>query len=79
MAADPRIITTTDELAAFCELAKQQPYVTLDTEFLRAGRARGCITVDGLGMLLHQAAPGFERWFGVRPEVDEPLRAAVLG
>ena len=35
MAADPRIITTTDELAAFCELAKQQPYVTLDTEFLR--------------------------------------------
>lgn len=35
MAADPRIITTTEELAAFCELAKQQPYVTLDTEFLR--------------------------------------------
>ena len=54
-------------------------YTPLDTEFLRAGRARGCITVDGLGMLLHQAAPGFERWFGVRPEVDESLRAAVLG
>lgn len=35
MAAEPRIITTTDELAAFCELAKSQPYVTLDTEFLR--------------------------------------------
>ena len=34
--------------------------------------------VDGLGMLLHQAAPGFERWFGIRPEVDEDLRAAVL-
>jgi len=35
MAAEPRIITTTEELAAFCELAKAQPYVTLDTEFLR--------------------------------------------
>ena len=54
-------------------------YTPLDTEFLRAARARGCTTVDGLGMLLHQAAPGFERWFGVRPEVDQPLRAAVLG
>ena len=35
MTAEPRIITTTDDLAAFCELAKAQPYVTLDTEFLR--------------------------------------------
>ncbi len=41
--------------------------------------ARGLATVDGLGMLLHQAAPGFEAWFGVRPEVDAELRAAVLG
>ena len=38
----------------------------------------GLTAVDGLGMLLHQAAPGFERWFGVRPEVDAELRAAVL-
>ena len=53
-------------------------YTPLDTLFLREARARGCTTVDGLGMLLHQAAPGFERWFGVRPEVDEDLRAAVL-
>ena len=37
---------------------------------LREAEAQGCITVDGLGMLLHQAAPGFERWFGQRPEVD---------
>jgi shikimate dehydrogenase len=37
------------------------------------------VAVDGLGMLLHQAVPAFERWFGVRPEVDEGLRAAVLG
>lgn len=54
-------------------------YTPLDTDFLCAARTRGCATVDGLGMLLHQAAPGFERWFGVRPEVDETLRAAVLG
>jgi shikimate dehydrogenase len=39
----------------------------------------GCVTVDGLGMLLHQAAPGFERWFGKRPEVDQATRDAVLG
>jgi len=53
-------------------------YTPLDTAFLRAARERGCTTVDGLGMLLHQAAPGFERWFGVRPQVDDALRAAVL-
>jgi len=35
--------------------------------------------VDGLGMLLHQAVPGFESWFGRRPEVDDETRAAVLG
>lgn len=53
-------------------------YTPLDTDFLRAARDRGCATVDGLGMLLHQAAPGFERWFGIRPQVDDALRAAVL-
>ena len=42
------------------------------------GAARGCVTVDGLGMLLHQAVPGFERWFGRRPEVTPELRAVVL-
>ena len=53
-------------------------YTPLETDFLRAARAAGCIAVDGLGMLLHQAAPGFERWFGPRPEVDDELRAAAL-
>ncbi len=48
------------------------------TPFVAEARRLGLTAVDGLGMLLHQAAPGFERWFGVRPEVDDALRAAVL-
>jgi shikimate dehydrogenase len=53
-------------------------YVPLETPFLARARARGLRTVDGLGMLLHQASPGFERWFGVRPEVTETLRAILV-
>lgn len=53
-------------------------YSPLMTGFLREAARRGCRVVDGLGMLLHQAAPGFERWFGRRPEVDAETRAAVL-
>ncbi len=53
-------------------------YSPLETPFLRAGLQIGCRTVDGLGMLLYQAVPGFERWFGKRPEVDDALRRAVL-
>lgn len=53
-------------------------YKPLDTELLETARQMGCETVDGLGMLLHQALPGFERWFGYTPMVDEDLRAAVL-
>lgn len=53
-------------------------YVPLETDLLRKARAAGCETVDGLGMLLHQAVPGFERWFGYTPLVDDDLRQAVL-
>ncbi|KQT85665.1 shikimate dehydrogenase [Aurantimonas sp. Leaf443] len=53
-------------------------YVPLETPILSAARARGLSTADGLGMLLHQAVPGFERWFGTRPAVDEPLRARIV-
>jgi shikimate dehydrogenase len=52
-------------------------YSPLVTSLLEAARARGNPTVDGLGMLLHQAVPGFERWFGLRPEVTPELRAYV--
>ncbi len=54
-------------------------YTPLATQFLIEAQDRGAHIVDGLGMLLHQAAPGFERWFNHRPEVDDATRAAVLG
>jgi shikimate dehydrogenase len=52
-------------------------YVPLETPFLAAAAGRGLQTVDGLGMLLHPAVPGFERWFGVRPGVTPALRRLV--
>ena len=53
-------------------------YVPLETPLLATARARGNVVVDGLGMLLYQAQPGFEGWFGKRPEVTPALREAVL-
>lgn len=53
-------------------------YAPLKTRLLQSAEEAGCTTVDGLGMLLHQAVPGFERWFGTRPEVDAETRAAAL-
>lgn len=53
-------------------------YAPLRTDLLAAAEAAGCHTVDGLGMLLHQAVPAFERWFGVRPVVDDQTREAAL-
>ncbi|MEO0911667.1 MAG: shikimate dehydrogenase [Pseudomonadota bacterium] len=53
-------------------------YAPLETPLLAEARARGNPTVDGIGMLLYQAVPGFESWFGLRPEVDETLRNVVL-
>ena len=53
-------------------------YTPLRTRLLEEAASIGCITVDGLGMLIHQASPAFERWFGVRPDVDDAVRAAIL-
>lgn len=53
-------------------------YAPLRTKLLITAEQVGCTTVDGLGMLLHQAVPGFERWFGTRPEVDDKTRAVLL-
>ncbi|WP_421874289.1 shikimate dehydrogenase [Pararhizobium sp.] len=53
-------------------------YVPLKTPILAQAQAQGRATVDGLGMLLHQASPGFEKWFGRRPVVDEALRQIII-
>jgi shikimate dehydrogenase len=53
-------------------------YTPLETAFLAHAKEAGCSVVDGLGMLIYQAAPAFERWFGVRPEVDDEVRRVVL-
>ncbi len=53
-------------------------YAPLETPLLKDAKARGNTVVDGLGMLLHQAVPGFEMWFGQKPEVTDELRQFVL-
>ena len=53
-------------------------YTPLVTPLLAAARARGCAIVDGLGMLIHQARPGFAAWFGVMPEADGDVRALLM-
>lgn len=60
--------------AVVCDLV----YTPLQTDLLKNAAKIGCQTVDGLGMLLYQATPGFERWFGQRPEVDDQTRNFVL-
>jgi shikimate dehydrogenase len=72
---DPDIDFT---LARKGSVAADIVYVPLETAFLKAARAQGLTGVDGLGMLLHQAVPGFEKWFGVRPEVTADLRDIIV-
>jgi shikimate dehydrogenase len=77
MTGKPDFTTPLDRLNPHA-LVTDLVYTPLKTQFLTQAEARGATVVDGLGMLLHQAAPGFERWFGLRPEVDEATRQAVL-
>ncbi len=58
-------------------LVSDAVYVPLETALLAAARARGNRTVDGLGMLLHQARPAFQAWFGIMPKVTPRLRAEI--
>ncbi|MEZ5690080.1 MAG: shikimate dehydrogenase [Rickettsiales bacterium] len=53
-------------------------YTPLITPFLEKASKRGNQVIDGLGMLLYQAVPAFEAWFGIRPEVDDELRQYLL-
>jgi shikimate dehydrogenase len=77
MAGQPALdldLSTLPAEATVCDIV----YVPLETRLLRQARARGLRAVDGLGMLLHQAVPGFERWFGVRPQVTAELRDLII-
>ena len=76
MAGQPRLTIDISHLPANA-VVNDLVYVPLETALLAAARSRGLRTVDGLGMLLHQAVGGFERWFGMRPQVTEALRALV--
>lgn len=67
-------LATLADQAVVCDIV----YTPLATPLLTAAAARGLAVVDGLGMLLHQARPGFARWFGIMPEVTDDLRAHVL-
>ena len=69
--------TVPDDLPADA-LVNDIVYAPLETALLAAARARGNMAVDGLGMLLHQAVPGFEAWFGVRPTVTAELRELIV-
>lgn len=77
MTGQPALDLALDALPALA-LVTDAVYTPLETPLLTAARALGNRTVDGLGMLLHQARPGFKAWFGVEPEVTAELRAAVL-
>ena len=77
MEGQPELRISFDDAPVNC-LVTDIVYAPLITPFLEKANAHGLKTVDGLGMLLHQAAPGFESWFGQTPEVDEDLRQAVL-
>ncbi len=78
MAGQPALDLALDALPAEA-LVTDIVYAPLETPLLAAARARGNPVVDGLGMLLHQARPGFEAWFGRAPEVSAELRAFLLG
>jgi shikimate dehydrogenase len=60
--------------AVVCDIV----YAPMQTPLLRDAAARGLRCVDGLGMLIHQARPGFEAWFGVAPEITDDLRAFLV-
>jgi shikimate dehydrogenase len=77
MTGQPELEMSLDKLSRSA-VVTDLVYTPLETALLQAAREKGCRVVDGLGMLLHQGVPGFERWFGAKPKVDDALRKAVL-
>lgn len=76
MAHNPPLEMSLDKAAAGLVVA-DIVYAPLETALLADARARGLKAVEGLGMLLHQAVPGFAAWFGVTPKVDKELYRIV--
>lgn len=66
------------QLADSSAIATDIVYIPLETAFLKQAKNAGLVTVDGVGMLLHQAVPGFEHWFKIRPEVTSELRQLII-
>jgi shikimate dehydrogenase len=77
MVGKPQLEISLDNLPSDA-LVSDIVYAPLETRLLKAAKTRGNATVDGLGMLLHQARPGFAAWFGVEPTVTDDLRRHVL-
>jgi len=77
MTGEPPLDLPLDRLPASA-VVNDIVYAPLETPLLAAARKRGLVAVDGLGMLLHQARPGFAAWFGVEPRVTPALREFVL-
>lgn len=77
MAGQPPLTIRLQHLPKSC-VVTDIVYTPLQTELLLAAKSNGNQIVDGIGMLLHQAVPGFEKWFGIRPEVTAKLRQLVL-
>jgi shikimate dehydrogenase len=77
MAGNPALDISLDKLSQQT-LVSDLIYVPPETPFLAAAKARGNVTINGLGMLLHQARPAFQAWFGVMPEVTADLRATIM-
>jgi shikimate dehydrogenase len=78
MAGQPPLVLSLDALPRTA-LVTDLVYTPLITPLLAVARAHGHPVVDGVGMLMHQARPGFRAWFGVEPVVDQELRAVVVG
>ena len=76
MVGNPQLDIALDKLPASA-LVSDIVYIPRETPLLAAARARGNKTVNGLGMLLHQARPAWEAWFGISPKVTPEMRAMI--
>ena len=74
MMGNPRLEISLEKLSRKTLVSDLMP----ETPFLAAAKARGNVTINGLGMLLHQARPAFQAWFGVMPDITPELRAKVM-